>query len=84
MKINIRRDVFIDTEVSISTEDIAEAIADAMSIESSRAQVLHLLTMCWQTLHGFTPQQIDELGAANRPHVVSALRSLADRFERAQ
>lgn len=81
MKINVRREVFIDVDVSLSTEDIAIAIAEAMEKEPSRIHAIELLTMCWQTLQGFTSEQIRLCGPSAKSHVVSALRTLADRFE---
>lgn len=80
MKINIRRDVFIDTEVQISTEDIQQCIAEAIGNAEGRAATIDLITMCWQTLQSLTDEQIELIGAS-KPHVASALHELAARFE---
>ncbi len=84
MRVRVYKEVIVEALVSITTEQIAEAIKETIEKEGERTQAVDLLTMCWQTIQGFTEQQVDMIGPANRPMVVSALRSLADRIEMAK
>ena len=85
MRVRICKKVEIDTEVFVSTEDICQALQEAIdegcNNPSERRAVQRMVTACWEVLTAMNEDQICAIGPANRPMFANALRKLADKFE---